>query len=142
MVRRLPAPWGRSSLPGSMTETRRPTILLVEDDALLRDAFRLLLEDSGYRVVEAGTAGEAIEATSADPPSLVLLDLGLPDRPGLDVARAMRDTPATREIPVVALTGRVGADERRACLDAGCNMYLAKPVEPKQLLRRIAEVLG
>jgi CheY-like chemotaxis protein len=118
------------------------SILLVEDDALLRDAFRLLLEDVGYRVAEAGTAAEAIETASAEPPSLVLLDLGLPDRPGLDVARALRREAGTRETPIIALTGRVGADERRACLEAGCTAYLSKPVEPKQLLRRISEVLG
>jgi two-component system KDP operon response regulator KdpE len=59
-----------------------PTILLVEDEALLRRAFRTLLEASGYRVIEAGTAAEAIER-AADAPDLVLLDLGLPDRNGL-----------------------------------------------------------
>ena len=117
-------------------------ILLVEDDSLLREAFRLLLEDVGYEVHEAGTAAEALRACAARPPALVLLDLGLPDRPGLDVARELRRSPETRHTPVFALTGRVGADERRACLDAGCSAYLAKPIEPRTLLRRIDEVLG
>lgn len=121
----------------------RPTrILLVEDDAPLREAFRLLLEDFGYEVREAGTAAEALRSAAAERPALVLLDLGLPDRPGLDVARELKRTPETRETPVFALTGRVGADERRACLDAGCAGYLAKPVELRTLLRRISEVLG
>jgi two-component system phosphate regulon response regulator PhoB len=121
----------------------RPTrILLVEDDAPLREAFRLFLEDVGYEVREAGTAAEALRSAAAERPALVLLDLGLPDRPGLDVARELKRTPETRETPVFALTGRVGADERRACLDAGCAVYLAKPVELRTLLRRISEVLG
>ncbi len=121
----------------------RPTrILLVEDDAPLREAFRLLLEDFGYEVREAGTAAEALRSAAAEHPALVLLDLGLPDRPGLDVARELKRTPETRETPVFALTGHVGAAERRACLDAGCSVYLAKPVELRTLLRRISEALG
>ncbi len=121
----------------------RPTrILLVEDDAPLREAFRMLLEDVGYEVREAGTAAEALHSVALERPALVLLDLGLPDRPGLDVARELKRAPETRETPVFALTGRVGPDERRACLDAGCAGYLAKPVELRTLLRRISEVLG
>ncbi len=119
----------------------RVRILLVEDDTLLREAFRLLLEDVGYDVREAGTAEDALRSIAREAPALVLLDLGLPDRPGLDVARELRARSETRDTPVFALTGRVGADERRACLDAGCSAYLSKPVEPRTLLRRIDEVL-
>lgn len=117
----------------NMTEPTR-TILLVEDDALLRHAFRLLLEDAGYRVREAGSAAEALAAVDGEIPSLILLDLGLPDRSGLDVARALRVRPETGDVPIVALTGRTGSGERRACLEAGCTAYLAKPVEPRRLL--------
>ncbi len=120
----------------------RGRILLVEDDDLLREAFRLLLEEVGYEVDEAGTAEEALRSVAAQPPALVLLDLGLPDRPGLDVARELRLAPATRATPIFALTGRVGADERRACFDAGCSVYIAKPVDPRMLLRRIDETLS
>lgn len=117
------------------------TILLVEDDSLLRDAFRLLLEDAGYRVREAGTAAEAIAAVDAELPALILLDMVLPDSSGLDVVRQLRDQPETRELPVVALTGRVGAHERRACLEAGCTTFLTKPIEPRALLRQIPGLL-
>ncbi|HEX9108559.1 MAG TPA: response regulator [Longimicrobiales bacterium] len=117
-------------------------ILLVEDDESLRQAFRLLLEEFGFQVSEAGTAAEALDAVAADLPSLVLLDLGLPDRPGLEVARELKAAPGTRAMPVVALTGRVGAEQRRACFEAGCSAYLPKPIEARTLLRRINEVLG
>ncbi len=120
----------------------RARILLVEDDDLLREAYRLLLEEVGYEVHEAGTAAEALRSVAAERPALVLLDLGLPDRPGLDVARELRRAPETRATPVFALTGRVGANERRACLEAGCSLYLAKPVDPRTLLRRIEEALS
>jgi CheY-like chemotaxis protein len=123
------------------TTTAETTILLVEDDPFLRDAFRLLLEDSGYRVLEAGTAAEAVEAATTRLPRLVLLDLGLPDRPGLDVVKELREDARTREMRIVALTGRVGPEEQRACIEAGCTSYLAKPIEPRELLRRLPEML-
>ena len=122
--------------------TDSANILLVEDDHLLRNAFRLLLEDRGYRIVEAGLASEAIEMAKAATPDLILLDLGLPDAHGLDVARELRRHEATRIVPIVALTGRVGSAEKEACLRAGCTSYLTKPIEPKTLFTHIAEFLA
>jgi CheY-like chemotaxis protein len=117
------------------------SILLVEDDPLLRHAFRLLLEDAGYEVHEAGTAAQAIDEAAARRPTLVLLDLGLPDRPGLEVARHITSQPETAGVRVVALTGRVGAGERDACFEAGCTHFFTKPIEPRELLRRLPELL-
>ncbi|HEX6308215.1 MAG TPA: response regulator [Longimicrobiales bacterium] len=124
-----------------MTDPSR-SILLVEDDPLLRHAFRLLLEDAGYEVHEAGTAAEALDEANARKPALVLLDLGLPDRPGLEVARELTSQPQTAGVRVVALTGRVGAHEREACLEAGCTHFFTKPIEPRELLRRLPELLA
>lgn len=124
-----------------MSTTVKQRILLVEDDSLLRHAFRLLLEDAGYHIHEAGTASEAIAKAQAEPPDLVLLDLGLPDAPGLDVARALRRGHATQLTPIIALTGRVGSEEQAECLEAGCTSYLTKPIEPKTLVRRLSEFL-
>ena len=125
----------------AMTDIDR-TILIVEDDELLRDAFRLLLEDAGYQVLEAGTAAQALELAAERLPAIVVLDLGLPDRPGLDIVRTMRQDPDLRETPVVALTGRVGDREKQECLDAGCDRYLPKPVAPSDLLRELPTLLA
>jgi CheY-like chemotaxis protein len=124
-----------------MIDVSAGSILLVEDDPLLRQAFRLLLEDAGYDVREAGTALQALSAVHDQVPQLVLLDLGLPDRPGLEVARELMASPHTRHVPVVALTGRVGPDERQECLDAGCSHFFAKPIEPRELLRQIPRLI-
>lgn len=124
-----------------MTDIDR-TILIVEDDELLRDAFKLLLEDAGYQVLEAGSAAAALSLVIERLPALVVLDLGLPDRPGLDVVRAMRQDHDLKDTPVIALTGRVGESERRACLEAGCDRYLAKPVAPSDLLRELPTLLA
>lgn len=112
----------------------RVTVLLVEDDDLLRGSFAILLEESGYRVLQAGTAADALNAAREHRPGLVILDLGLPDRPGLDVVREIRSDAEIGDTPVVALTGRVGAGEEEACLEAGCDRYLPKPVAPNALL--------
>ena len=118
------------------------SILLVEDDPMLRQAFRILLEDAGYEVREAGTAEQALSTAEVHPPALVLLDLGLPDRPGLEVARELLKRPGNAPIKVVALTGRVGARERQECLDAGCSHYFSKPIEPRELLRQLPSLLA
>lgn len=117
---------------------RRPSVLLVEDDDLLRDSFSILLAEAGYDVLTAGTARGAIDTTRSARPGLVILDLGLPDRPGLDVVREIRSDPETAATPVIALTGRVGAGEEEACLEAGCNRFLAKPVAAADLLEELA----
>lgn len=123
-----------------MTDFDR-TILIVEDDDLLRDAFKILLEDAGYQVLEAATGAEALRLAQERLPALVILDMGLPDKPGLDVVRAIRLDPELIGTPVIALTGRVGEEEKRACLDAGCDRYLSKPIAPSHLLREIPELL-
>lgn len=125
-----------------MASTSRTSILLVEDDQLLRGAFRLLLEDAGFQVREAASASEALAAIELAPPALILLDVGLPDRPGLDVARIVRQQPETAEIPIVALTGHAGEADRYACIGAGCTSYFAKPVEPRLLLSQVISLLG
>ena len=121
--------------------TSSPPVLLVEDDTLLRQAFRILLEDAGYRVAEAGTAADAVRAASAETPAAIVLDMGLPDRSGLDVARELRQLEPMRETPILALTGRVGAQEREACLAAGCTEYHGKPLSPQKLLDRLDALL-
>jgi DNA-binding response OmpR family regulator len=123
-----------------MTDADR-TILIVEDDDLLRDAFKIFLEDAGYQVLDAGTAESALTVAGERFPALVILDLGLPDRPGLEVVREIRENPALRETPVIALTGRSGTAERQACLDAGCDRFMPKPVAPSELLKELPGLL-
>ncbi len=117
-------------------------LLIVEDDLFLREAFRMMLEDAGYDVSEAETGEAALKAVRSNLPHLVLLDLGLPDRSGLDVARDIKSDPETAGIAIVALTGSVGTAEKKACLEAGCSAYFAKPLSPKEFLRKLPELLG
>jgi two-component system, cell cycle response regulator DivK len=120
----------------------RKTVLLVEDNETIRDAFGILLEDSGYGVLQAATGAAALAAAQDSSPDLILLDLGLPDMPGLEVTRRLKADGATSTIPVVAITGRALETDRDACLAAGCDGYLTKPVDTRQLLRQVAEFVA
>ncbi|MBA2572303.1 MAG: response regulator [Gemmatimonadetes bacterium] len=110
------------------------TILLVEDNTHILDAFTLLLEDSGYRVRAATTGSQAIQSVREASPDLVLLDLGLPDMDGLEVVHAIKRDPRSARVPIVVLTGHALETDREACLAAGCAGYLTKPINSTQLL--------
>lgn len=117
------------------------TLLLVEDNATIRDAFQILLEDSGYRVVSAETGAEGLRLAETASPHLVLLDLGLPDMEGLEVARELAARTTMRTVPIIALTGRALERDQAECLAAGCSGYITKPVNTGQLLRLIPAYL-
>jgi len=116
-------------------------ILVVEDSQLVTSAFRILLEDSGYRVSVADTLKDSIDLASRDPVDLMLLDLTLPDGNGLDLLGALH---TRRSLPRVtlAMTGDDQASTRSSCIAAGCADVLIKPVSIKELRRTIATHLG
>ena len=114
--------------------TGLPRVLLVEDDSAIRGAFTMLLEESGYAVETAGTGAEALRLAAHHQPDVVVLDMGLPDADGVDVARAITASTVGRRIPIVALTGRALDDDRDAALAAGCSLYFVKPVSTRELL--------
>ena len=125
-------------MSGAGASTR---ILLVEDNETIRNAFAILLEESGYAVLQAGSGEEAMRIARESAPDLILMDLGLPDMHGLEVTRAILSEPATARIPIVALTGRALETDQKACLDAGCVGFLAKPVDSAHLLATIPQYL-
>jgi len=117
--------------------SRLPSVLLVEDSEAIRTAYTILLEETGYTVYAAEEGVEALRIAGEHAPDLVLMDMGLPGMDGLDVVRALKGSPATAAIPVIALTGRDDAQSRRACMEAGCAEYLIKPIHTHTLLRAI-----
>jgi two-component system, cell cycle response regulator DivK len=109
----------------------QPVVLVVDDDPRNRKLAHDVLELAGFRVLEAATGEEAIDLARSHLPSLVLLDLRLPDFDGTEAMRRLRDGPSTSGIPVVALTAV--ADARQALLDAGFAGYIAKPIDVETL---------
>lgn len=118
-----------------------PHILLVEDNALVIGALRLLLEETGHRVSDASTITAAARVLRTDPPDLVLLDLTLGGEDGLSLMSSLDATGAARPI-VVALTGHDDPETLERCTSAGCRAVLVKPIKPLQLKSQIAAWLG
>jgi two-component system, cell cycle response regulator DivK len=110
------------------------SILIVDDNAISLRLCRDLLQAYGYETSEATDGPEAIEMLHARRPDLVLLDIQLPNMSGLDVIRSIRSDPDLSSLPVAALTAFGLSNERDACLEAGCDAYLAKPFRLGDLL--------
>lgn len=117
------------------TATTTPaTILLVEDDPALANVLAATLKAAGYRPVVAGSAAEGLRWYAHYAPDLVLLDLGLPDRDGLEVVREIRARGAT---PIVVLSARGAESMKVAALDLGADDYVQKPAGIEELLARV-----
>ena len=116
-------------------------ILLVEDNEMTRDMLARRLARHGYEVVEAADGREAL-GRARESVDLVLLDMSLPEMDGWEAARRLKADPATRAIPIVALTAHVMAGDREKALAAGCDAYETKPVDFERLTARIDSLLG
>ncbi len=119
----------------------RPAVLVVEDDADLRELLRYNLEREGFAVEQAGDGGEAIRMIERHPPELLILDLMLPGMPGLELCRKLRATPATAAMPILILTARGEEVDRILGLEMGADDYVVKPFSPRELLARIKGLL-
>jgi two-component system OmpR family response regulator len=113
-------------------------ILLVEDDGMIGDAIVRALQDAAYATDWVRDADAAIGALLGQEHDVLLLDLNLPNRDGIDVLRALRG--GGNKLPVIVLTARDGVDDRIAGLDAGADDYLVKPFEIGELLARLRAV--
>src|SRR5437667_391783 len=116
----------------------KPLILVIEDDAQIRRFLRAALDAEGYRLQESVTAEEGLAQAQSRQPDLILLDLGLPDRDGLDVIRSVREW---GKIPILVLSARGQEKDKIAALDLGADDYVAKPFAVGELLARIRAAL-
>lgn len=125
-----------------MTSPAAPLILLVEDFADAREMYRDYLEFSGFRVETAGDGREAIDKARSCRPDLVLMDLSLPGIDGWEATRILKADPATRTVPIVALSAHAMAPEGQRASDAGCDGFIAKPCLPQELVEEITRYLA
>jgi len=117
-------------------------ILLVEDNAVNRDLTQFLLESQGYQVREAATAEEAFEILKTERPHLIVMDIQLPGMDGLEATKKLKRNPATRDIPVVAVTSYAMKGDRESATAAGCVGYITKPIDKTTFLQQVAMHLG
>ncbi|HEX2203558.1 MAG TPA: response regulator [Longimicrobium sp.] len=117
-------------------------ILLVEDNEMNRDMLSRRLERKGYEVVVAVDGPGGVAAAGAHAPDLILMDMSLPLLDGWEATRRLKGAPATRHIPVVALTAHAMSGDRERALEAGCDDYDTKPIELPRLLGKIEALLA
>ena len=113
-------------------------VLVVEDDAGIRNVLRVLLAGEHYRVIEAPTARRADADARAHKPDLLLLDLGLPDGDGVELITKVR---AWSPVPIIVLSARTAEAQKVAALDAGADDYVTKPFNAAELLARVRAAL-
>jgi CheY-like chemotaxis protein len=119
-----------------------PTILVCDNEAPLRALVRATLDDGRYEIVEARDGDAALELTRRLRPSLILLDMMMPGRSGLEVLTELREDPGLAATPVIMLTARAQAADREAVADAGADRFLAKPFSPLELISVVEDLLG
>jgi DNA-binding response OmpR family regulator len=115
-----------------------PTILVIDDAPDIRRLTSDYLTHAGFRVLTAGTVESALRIARTERPDLLVLDLGLPDGDGLDVARAIR---RTSSMPIIMLTARTDEADTVVGLELGADDYITKPFSPRELVARIRAVL-
>jgi two-component system KDP operon response regulator KdpE len=117
-----------------MSSNNAPVAVVIEDEATIRRFVRTALEEEGCHVVEAGDAKRGLAELAARHPDLLIVDLGLPDRDGVEVIRDLR---SWSDIPVIVLSARSTEPEKVVALDAGADDYLTKPFGVGELLARV-----
>jgi CheY-like chemotaxis protein len=120
--------------------TRRRTVLLVDDDPLILEVLRTILDLEEFEVTTASDGREAIDAVERRRPDVVVCDVMMPGVGGLEVCRTLKAAHETADVPVILLTARDRPEDRQAGEDAGCDAYLTKPFSPLQLIDVIRDV--
>ncbi|RMH69038.1 MAG: response regulator [Gemmatimonadetes bacterium] len=116
------------------------TILIVEDNENVRQAYQLILQSEGYTTLEASNGKEALEIISLHPLDLVLLDVGLPDINGFDVLSTLRKT--NTDLPVLVVTAYSSIKKVIEIMDLGISGYLVKPVPGEKMIEKVKEILN
>ena len=125
-----------------MKSRDHPLILLAEDFEDARDLYRDYLEFSGFSVEVAANGREAIDRALALKPDLILMDASMPVLDGWQATRELKANPATKHIPVLALTAHAFDDARQEARSSGCDGFVIKPCLPDDLVAKVRETLG
>ena len=113
------------------------TILIVEDEPKNMTLTRDLLKISGYETIEARDGKEGVEKAKSTKPNLILMDIMMPKMDGLEATRIIKADIKTKHIPVIALTSFAMKGDRERTIDAGCDGYIAKPIDILEVLKTI-----
>ncbi len=117
-------------------------VLIAEDNEINRDLVGEMLSETGLELDFAEDGKVALNKAQANTYDLILMDMQMPEMSGVDAAKAIRQLPAYATTPIIAMTGNAFAEDRKACLEAGMNDHLAKPMKPEDLYQTLLEWLG
>lgn len=115
-------------------------ILLIEDEGNILEAIGFILSRAGWEVQGHGNGATALDAVARTQPDMIVLDVMLPGRSGLEILRALRDSPETATLPVLMLTAKGQAKDRETALEMGADAYLTKPFSNADLLATVAQL--
>lgn len=118
------------------------TILVVEDNVLMRKLFVRCLEEGGYTVVEAEDPRMVIDLMRDVPPDLVVMDIVMPNVSGVELIKMIRADADLADTPVVAVTNLATPADKRRLADAGFDAHVSKPIKPKDFLATIASIMN
>jgi two-component system, OmpR family, KDP operon response regulator KdpE len=121
-----------------MTNAQKPMILVIDDEPQMMKFVRLALSSRGYRVIEAATANAGLQQATAYTPDVVLLDLGLPDKDGIEVVKLIREWST---MPILIISARGQEDSKVKALEEGADDYITKPFGASELIARIRVAL-
>jgi CheY-like chemotaxis protein len=116
-------------------------ILVVEDNEMNLDMLSRRLSRQGYEVVAAQDGAAGVDCAASERPHIILMDMSLPVLDGWEATRRLKADPATREIPIIALTAHAMAEDREKALAAGCDDYDTKPIDLPRLIAKIKKLL-
>lgn len=125
-----------------MSEKIRKTVLLVEDNEDNLVVYRTILEHVGFVVIEARDGEEGVTRARTDRPDIILMDISIPKMDGWEATQRLKADDGTADIPIVALTAHALEEDRAKAVRAGCDGYLAKPVEPRRVVQEVEKFIG
>jgi DNA-binding response OmpR family regulator len=125
-----------------VAERRRHTVLIIDDDDTLSEVLSFRLKQQGFTTQAAYSGSSGLTKAKAEPPSAIILDLGLPDTDGLTICEQLTDTPETCSVPILILSGKEQPGLVRRCRAAGCHYFLRKPYDPNALLVLIRQAIA
>jgi two-component system, OmpR family, alkaline phosphatase synthesis response regulator PhoP len=120
----------------------KPTVLVVEDDRVVADFLKLILEGAGYAVLTADNGRSAVETARSKKPALMVLDLMLPEIHGIGVCQTIKSDPATQGIKVFIISAKNFPADHKQAHQAGADLFMGKPLAPAKFLAAVEELLG
>lgn len=124
-----------------MSDSKK-TVLLVEDNEDNLVVYRTILEHVGYEVIEARDGEEGVSRARSEIPDIILMDISIPKIDGWEATVRLKGEDETSAIPIIALTAHALEEDRAKAMRAGCDGYLAKPVEPRRVVQEVEKFIG